>query len=75
MENIFFAPSFYGHVMQGLLLLFIAFYILQHLSLIKKLDTFKKILLLLLLAIVIGIHSLSHLGLEYVYNFNPLLRL
>lgn len=75
MENIFLAPSFYGHVLQGLLLLFLAFYIFQHFYLIKNLDTFKKILLLLLLAIVIGIHSISHLGLEHVYNFNPLLRL
>jgi hypothetical protein len=75
MENIFLAPSFYAHVINGLLILFLAFYLLQHFNFIKNLDTFKKILILLLLAIVIGIHSLSHLGLEYVYNFNPLLRL
>lgn len=75
MNYIFSAPSFYGHVLQGLLLLFIAFYMFQHFYFIKNLDTFKKILLLLLVAIVIGIHSLSHLGLEYVYQFNPLLRL
>lgn len=73
MENVYLAPSFYAHALQGLLLLFLAVYMFQHFNLIKNLDTFKKIFLLLLLAIVIGIHSLSHLGLEYVYHFNPLL--
>jgi hypothetical protein len=35
-------------------------------------NTYQIIILLLLLSISIGIHGLSHLGLEMVYNFHPL---
>jgi hypothetical protein len=28
--------------------------------------------LILLLSIAVGVHGISHLGLEYVYGFNPM---
>jgi len=37
-----------------------------------KLDTFKLIVLMILLSIAAGIHGLSHLGLEWAYGYNPL---
>jgi len=39
---------------------------------IVKLEPYKIIILALLFSIGFGIHSLSHLGLEKVYNFNPI---
>jgi len=39
---------------------------------VKGLEPYKQITLALLFAMAIGIHGLSHLGLEYVYGFNPM---
>lgn len=66
------APSFYAHFIQGLVILLIIIYSFQHIKSLQILDVYKKLLLLILLGVLIGIHSMSHLGLEYVYNFNPL---
>jgi hypothetical protein len=40
-------------------------------STVSSLDTFRIIILILLLGIIVGIHGLSHLGLEYVYGYSP----
>jgi len=62
-------PSILAHMLNGILLftavLLIVFYA-------PKLDTFRTIILLILLSIAAGIHGLSHLGLERVYGYNPL---
>jgi hypothetical protein len=39
---------------------------------IVNLEPYKKIILTLFFSICIGIHGLSHLGLEMNYNYNPL---
>ncbi len=64
-----YTPAFYAHVMSGLLL-FGAFVVL-YLN-FSSIGNYQKILLLILLSIGVGVHGLSHLGLEYVYGFNPL---
>lgn len=69
MKNV---PSIYSHIIQGFLILFAVLYIFKYWNLVKNLDVYRKLILLLLFAVVIGIHSLSHLGLEYIYQFNPL---
>jgi hypothetical protein len=66
------APSFYSHVLNGILILIIIIMIIQNYSTLNKLDIYKKVKLLILFSILIGIHSLSHLGLESVYQWNPL---
>ena len=72
MINTYIVPSFYAHAFNGFLL-FVAFlFIIVHFSSIKKIDSYKIILLLLLFSIAIGIHGISHLGLETVYNYNPM---
>ena len=75
MNNIYLIPSFYAHIMNGLLLLFSLIYLYTHFSKIKKLDPYKIIILSLLFSIVFGIHGLSHLGLEYIYGYNPIFRI
>jgi len=35
-------------------------------------STYQLVNLLLLFSVAIGVHGILHLGLEYVYNFNPL---
>jgi hypothetical protein len=58
--------------MNGLILL-VAFIILyKNYSKISNLDPYKKLILTLLFSIGVGVHGLSHLGLEQIYNFNPM---
>jgi hypothetical protein len=72
MYNICMFPSFYAHIMNGLILL-VAFIILyKNYSKISNLDPYKKLILTLLFSIGVGVHGLSHLGLEQIYNFNPM---
>lgn len=67
---ILYSPAFYGHIMNGLLLLCgISMFYLNY---TKINDKSTMMTIILLLSIAFGIHSLSHLGLEIKYNFNPL---
>jgi hypothetical protein len=72
MYNIYMLPSFYAHIINGLLLLVAVVLIYKNYSSIKRLEPYKLLLLTLVLSIGIGIHGLSHLGLEKIYNFNPM---
>ena len=63
------APSFLAHIGNVLLILLAAVLFFQNYASIKKTD---MIMLALLASIAIGIHGLSHLGLERIYGFNPL---
>lgn len=71
MSHIFLIPSFYAHVLNGLLLLFICILLYKYYPKIVALDPYKIIIIMLLLSMSVGIHSLSHLGLEYGYGYNP----
>ncbi len=72
MNSIFIIPSFYAHVLNGFFMLLAMIIAYRNFAEIKKLDSYKRIILTLLFSITVGIHGLSHLGLESVYNFNPL---
>uniref|UniRef100_A0A6C0K1A9 Uncharacterized protein n=1 Tax=viral metagenome TaxID=1070528 RepID=A0A6C0K1A9_9ZZZZ len=65
-------PSFLAHIGNGLLLLVAAVLFFKNYALIKKTNGIILVALALLASIAIGIHGLSHLGLERVYNFNPI---
>jgi hypothetical protein len=63
------APSFLAHIGSTLFLLLAAFLFFKHYASIKD----RNLPMLALLAsIAIGIHGLSHLGLERTYRYNPL---
>jgi hypothetical protein len=65
----YFIPSIYAHILNGALML-IAFVILyKNYSKISNLEPYKLIGLTLLFSLTVGIHGLSHLGLETKYNF------
>ncbi len=66
MEELLYKPSVISHMLQGLLILYIFI-----LLFIDETNT-NKLTILLLLSITIGIHSLSHLGMEIVYKLNPI---
>jgi hypothetical protein len=54
-----------------MLIAFVMFY--KNYSKISNLEPYKLISLTLLFSLTIGIHGLSHLGLESKYNYNPML--
>ena len=65
-------PSFYAHVINGLLLLVALIMLYKNYANIRKLDPYKLIMLALIFSIGTGIHCLTHLGLEKVYGYNPM---
>lgn len=72
MNFIHYAPSFYAHIINGLLLLVTFVLIYKNYSYIIKLEPYKLITLVALLSITAGVHGLSHLGLEKGYGYYPL---
>jgi mannose/fructose/N-acetylgalactosamine-specific phosphotransferase system component IID len=72
MNKVYKNPSFYAHILVGLMTLLICIIIFKNFGEFKQLNVYKLVILLLLLTIVIGIHGLSHLGLEKIYKYNPL---
>ena len=67
-NNIYYSPALYSHGLNGLFLVS-ALYLLYKNS---SIEPHNQIMILLLVSISFGIHSLSHIGLEIKYNFNPL---
>jgi len=65
-------PSLYAHFINGILLLVAFILLYKNYSSIKSMDKYRLILLVLLFSIATGVHSLSHLGLEKIYGYNPL---
>jgi len=72
MNKIYLKPSFYGHIINGVLLFIAVILLYKKYSKIIQLEPYKLISLMLLLSISVGIHSLSHLGLEKGYGYNPI---
>jgi len=65
-------PSLYAHAFNGILLLTAFIIIIINIKYLKQLDIYKQIMLLLIFTLVVGVHGLSHLGLEQAYQYNPL---
>lgn len=65
-------PSMYAHAMNGLLILTALIMLYTSYQKISNLEPYKRIILVLLFSITIGLHGISHLGLEKVYGYNPI---
>ena len=72
MNKIFSKTSFYIHIINGVLLFIVFILLYTYYSKIIHLEPYKLIILLLIFSLAIGVHGLSHLGLENIYNYNPL---
>ena len=70
--NVYISPSFYAHIVNGVLLLAAIIVFIKNYKKLVSLESYKFIKLVLFLSIAAGVHGLSHLGLESVYNYNPL---
>ena len=67
----YFHPSIIAHTLNGGLFLVAVILSLVYYKTLAGLDTYRFILLILVFGIIVGIHGLSHLGLEYAYGYNP----
>jgi tetrahydromethanopterin S-methyltransferase subunit E len=65
-------PSIYAHLISGALFIVAFIIFVYNYKNIVKLEPYKRITIILLFSIVVGIHGLSHLGLESEYNMNPI---
>lgn len=65
-------PSLMSLFATGIVILIIITILLSNYNNFLQLNYITKIKLLTLLCIAIGIHGLIHLGVEVIYNYNPL---
>ena len=65
-------PSIYAHAINGLLIFTALVVLYASYPKISNLEPYKRIILILLFSISIGIHGISHLGLEKGYGYNPI---
>jgi len=65
------APSFNSLFITGFLILTILIIVISNFKKFVRLDYYRKITLLSLIAITFGVHGLIHLGVEVNYGFNP----
>ncbi len=72
MAPMYLVPSFYAHIINGLLLLIFLMLVYAKFSKILTLKTYNQLVLILLFSIGVGLHGISHLGLEKGYGYNPL---
>jgi hypothetical protein len=72
MEKLFTVPSIMTHMLNGGLLLLGGILIALNFSFIRRLPTLQLITLVLILSIAVGVHGLSHVGVESAYGYNPL---
>lgn len=72
-KALYFSPSLYAHIVNAILLLTAVILLFANYSKIQKIEPYKKIILTLLFSLVIGVHGLSHLGLESIYGYNPMI--
>jgi hypothetical protein len=61
-------PSVYAHILNGLLL----FAGVVYLFISRSRNSYQILVLILLFSMAVGIHGISHMGLEYLYGYNPL---
>ena len=67
----YFHPSIIAHTLNGVLFLAAVILTIAYYKTLSNLDSYRVILLILAFGIIVGIHGLSHLGLEYAYGYNP----
>jgi hypothetical protein len=72
MDKVFTTPSVMTHMMNGGLLLVAGVLVVINYRVILRLPVLQMITLVLVLSIAVGVHGLSHAGLESAYGYNPL---
>jgi hypothetical protein len=71
MHHLFILPSFYAHILNGIFIFGAVILIYLYWAKLIHLNVYQIIMIFLILSIAVGVHGLSHLGLEAVYGYNP----
>ncbi len=71
LSDILIAPSLNSLFITGIILFTILIICVMNFRQLKNLDVYRKLSILSLISIAIGIHGLIHLGAETVYGINP----
>lgn len=71
-DNIFYAPSFYSHILNSFFMVFAIVILYKNYASIRIRTPYQLVTLALLISIAVGIHGISHLGLEKIYDFYPI---
>lgn len=66
--SLFLYPSVMSHMINSLFLLLAVVYLWFNYSNVAKMDVYSVMMLLLIGSIAMGVHGLSHLGLEKEYD-------
>lgn len=72
LDNIFYAPSFYSHILNSFFMVIALVILYKNYASIRIHTPYQLVILSLLISITLGIHGISHLGLEKIYDFYPI---
>ena len=72
MNTIVLKPSFWALALTGILSFIVFVLLIRSWSSVVRLGTSKMIVLISMIGMLVGIHGLLHLGMESVYNYNPI---
>ena len=61
-------PSILSHMLNGLFMLLSFLFVIIYFSKLQGLDAYRMLVLILLFSLVLGVHGISHLGLEREYG-------
>jgi hypothetical protein len=70
--EVFLSLSFYSHLANLMFIFLAVYFVIANFSYIQNISPEKKIYIVLLFSISAGVHGLSHLGLENLYNYSPM---
>jgi hypothetical protein len=66
------APSYFAQIANGLLIIIFLYVLFSNYRLFLKTNYITQLQIIGALAIALGVHGTLHLGLEQVYDYNPL---
>jgi hypothetical protein len=69
--NVLANPSVLAHMLNGLLLMLTGLLVAWNFRTLRKTNPYRLVLLVSILSVAVGIHAISHLGLESVYGLSP----
>jgi hypothetical protein len=67
------APSYFAQVANGLLIFVFLYILFSNYRVFLKTNYITQLQIIGILAILIGVHGILHVGLEQLYQYNPLL--
>ena len=65
-------PSFYAHVLGGVLALIVMILILFNFRAVRSMVLYERLMLFLALSVAAGVHGISHQGMEVIYGYYPI---